>query len=76
MLRIKHIRLAPPLNSTYNFLGFQHGVSERRVHTSELGVFIVVASPATLSAGLLPIAAFWALMYTVTAIIEASGDNN
>ena len=39
-------------------------------------VMVVLASPASLAAGLVPLAAFWAFCYVVTSVIEARGDND
>ena len=44
--------------------------------TSQLGVLLALASPSTIAAGLVPLAAFWGLCYVATSIIEASGDND
>ena len=45
-------------------------------YASQLGVLLLVASPAALKAGLVPLAAFWAVCYVATSIIEARGDND
>ena len=44
--------------------------------TSQLGVLVLLSSPATISAGLVPLAGLWGFCYIVTSIFEASGDNN
>jgi hypothetical protein len=45
-------------------------------YATQLGVLLVLASPATLSAGLLYLAAWWGLCYVATSLVEASGDND
>ena len=43
---------------------------------SQLGVFALVASTATLQAGLLAMMAWWVVLYAVTSWMEASDDND
>ena len=39
-------------------------------------MLLFVASPTTLAAGLVPLAAYWGLCYIITSIVEASDDND
>ena len=43
---------------------------------SQLGVILLVATPATMAAGLAPLAVWWVSLYAVTSYMEASGDND
>ena len=45
-------------------------------YITQLGVLLLLASPKTIEAGLVPLAAWWAICYTATSIVEASGDND
>ena len=45
-------------------------------YASQLGVLLLLASPATLSAGLVYLAGWWAVLYTMNSVVEASGDND
>ena len=45
-------------------------------YTTQLGVLLLVASPATIAGGLVPLAGWWALCYIITSIVEASDDND
>lgn len=44
--------------------------------TAQLGVLLLLASKATLAAGLVPLAGWWGLCYVLTSLVEASGDND
>ena len=43
-------------------------------YSSQLGVMMLLASPATLSGGLVYLAIWWAVCYSANSVIEASGD--
>lgn len=43
---------------------------------SQLGVFALFASEATIAAGLVPLAGWWGALYVINSVIEASGDND
>lgn len=45
-------------------------------YASQLGVLVLLISPATMAAGLVPLAATWAFCYIITSVVEASGDND
>ena len=45
-------------------------------YCSQLGVFALFASKATIAAGLVPLAGWWAALYVLNSVIEASDDND
>lgn len=55
-------------------LGFRHPQYVGAV-ISQLGVLAVLASPATVAAGLPQLLAWWLVCYALTSWMEASGDN-
>ena len=65
-----------PWSSAFPFsAGFRHPQYVGSL-TSQLGVLLLLASEKTMTLGLGPLAAFWALCYLVTSLIESSVDND
>jgi hypothetical protein len=56
-------------------LGFRHPQYVGG-YLTQLGVIAMVASPAALASGLVPLGAWWFFLYAVTSWMEASGDND
>ena len=65
-----------PWSSAFPFsAGFRHPQYVGGV-LSQLGIIALVATRATLAAGLLPLTGWWLLLYALTSWMEAAGDND
>ena len=60
-------RLCACARCSYRYVG---------AYLSQLGFMLLVTTPATINAGIVPVALWWGAMYTFSSVVEASGDKD